>query len=107
MPVTFKPTSGPGVPTAADAQRVRRRLDRRRRHVDRVIEALRADAALHLTFVNGRALWSLSSGVFVPADVAELVIDKSGVTPCDGALFPDVPAQTWRFIECMEVTTDE
>ena len=54
---------GIGIPTLDKA---RRRADRRRQGVAEVIAAMRGGASLQLQFSNGRELWRLSSGVFVP-----------------------------------------
>ena len=54
---------------------------------------------LHLQYERGRALWRLSSGPFVPADIAAIVITKTCVVPVGDTLFNDLPSQTWRFTD--------
>jgi hypothetical protein len=85
-----------------DSLRRSRRLDRHQLGVGHVLDAMKRGAALHLHYQNGRALWSLSSGPFVTADIAAIVITKPSVVPVDVALFLGVPGQTWRFAEQQE-----
>jgi hypothetical protein len=90
------------IPTVSSLRRSRRRLDRHQLSVGGVLDAMERGAALHLHYQNGRALWSLSSGPFVTADIAAIVISKPCVVSVDVALFLGVPGQTWRFAEQME-----
>jgi hypothetical protein len=91
-----------GVQTAAQLQRKHRRADRHQLSVARVLDAMKRGAVLRLSYENGRALWSLSSGPFVAADVAASVITKSCVASVGDALFVGMPGQTWRFVESKE-----
>ena len=85
---------GVGIPTLAKA---RRRADRRRQGVVVVIDAMRAGACLQLQYSNGRELWRLSSGMFVPSDVAAVVTSRSEIIDCGGALFAGLRGQVWRY----------
>ena len=64
---------------------------------DRVVASIAV--WLHLQYERGRALWRLSSGPFVPADVAAIVITKTCVVLIGDTLFNDLPSQTWRFTD--------
>jgi hypothetical protein len=88
-----------GVHTVSELQRSRRRLDRRRGAAGLIVTAMQRGARLHLQYACGRALWRLSGGSFVPTDVAAVVISHPCVVSVGDALFPDTPAQTWRFVE--------
>ena len=85
------------VPTLSEVIKSRRRLDRRRRQVGRVLVAMQAGAALHLHYEQGRPIWRLSSGQFVPADVAAVVIAKEVIVAVGDSLFANAPGQTWRY----------
>ena len=74
----------------------RRRTSRLAKRIDQALGAMRAGQSLHLQHRNGNALWSLSDGRSVTADVAALVISHARVEPADAALFSDLPGQTWR-----------
>jgi hypothetical protein len=54
-------------------------------------------ATLHLQFSSGSPLWSLSDGSSVTAEVAALLLNSVGIEPVGCALFPGMPAQTWRY----------
>jgi hypothetical protein len=58
---------------------------------------MRRGEALHLQYENGCPLWSLSRGQRVAADIAALVTANAFVVLVDGALFSDLPGQTWRY----------
>ena len=95
-------------PTAFSLQRPNRYLnfqrlavERKRRLVERTIDAMRAGAVLHLTYGRERSWWSLSGGSPVPTDVALAVINHPSVISDDG-LFGDLPGQTWRFLKTRE-----
>jgi hypothetical protein len=55
-------------------------------------------AKLHLHYEHSRPIWGLSTGEFVPADVAALVISNPAVVSVGDSLFRDLPGQTWRWI---------
>ena len=86
-----------GVYTPTDLHRSSRRLDRRLASVNTALAAMRRGQFLQLQYQAGRPLWSLSEGRSVSAEVAETLIKNASVVPADRALFPDMPAQTWRF----------
>jgi hypothetical protein len=99
----MKPTyPGAGVPTVSSLQRSRRRLDRRRQAAELVITAIKAGATLQLQYGRDRKWWSLSNGPPVAADVALIVVNHPCVVSVGDALFPDTPAQNWRFVEPKE-----
>jgi hypothetical protein len=87
--------------TAAGLHNASRRADRKRAGVAHFLAEMKRGASLHLKYANGgRALWSLSNGQFVPADVAALLINDASVVSVGDALFPDtMPSQTWRIIQ--------
>jgi hypothetical protein len=87
------------IQTLAQLQAANRRLDRRRAGVNNLLAAIRRGASLHLSYQNGRPTWQLSTGEAVPVDVAEIVIKAPGVVSVGDALFPNHPAQTWRFAQ--------
>ena len=58
--------------------------------------AMRAGQTLHLQHHDGRSHWNLSDGRPITADAAAILIHHADVVPADGALFPDLPGQTWR-----------
>jgi hypothetical protein len=86
-----------GVYTPSELHRLACRLDRRVVSVDQVLIAMRKGEVLHLQYEHGRPLWSLSNGQSVSADVAEILTKNASVVPASGALFSDMPGQTWRF----------
>jgi hypothetical protein len=87
-----------GFPIPSQLRRSTRRLDRRLAGVDRILGAMRKGEELHLHYENGRPTWSLSGGQVVSAEVAELLTNNASVAPIGGALFDDMPGQTWRFV---------
>lgn len=89
---------GIGIPTRAVVDKARRRADRRRQGVAVVIDAMRDGACLQLQYSNGRELWRLSNGVFIPADVAAVVTARSEIVDCGGALFAGLRGQVWRHV---------
>jgi hypothetical protein len=78
-------------------RRSTRRLDRCLVGVDQILGAMRRGEALHLQYKNNRPFWSLSGGRAVAAHVATLVTTNAFVVRVDGALFSDLPGQTWRY----------
>jgi hypothetical protein len=84
------------IPTPASLRATNNRLAKRRRQVDRALEAMRKGSALHLTFVNGRPCWRLTGGSTVPPDAAAFLITLSNIIGCDGSLLPG-HHQTWRY----------
>lgn len=65
---------------------------------NRALAVMRRGAVLHLQYSAGRRpSWSLG-GRQISAAVASLIINSPLVVPADVALFPNLPAQTWRYI---------
>lgn len=90
------------IPTVASLRKTRRRLDRRQLNELRVLGAMAHGASLRLTHQNGRQLWAISTGEFVSAEIALVVIKNPKVAAVDAALFAGMLAQTWRYIEDRE-----
>lgn len=88
-----------GIPTRAVLENVRRRADRRQQGVANVLAAMQDGASLQLQFIRGREHWRLSSGAFVLADVAAVVIARPEVMSCGDTLFAGLRGQTWRLAE--------
>ncbi len=87
-------------PTIKSLRAATRLQDRRRRAAERVAVAMRGGDTLHLHYEHGVARWRLSfGGPLVPADVAAIVIANPYVVSVGDALFPGMPAQTWRWVE--------
>jgi hypothetical protein len=98
--------TGPGAQSPAQLARKNHRLDRRRRQADQALAEMKAGAALLLQFQNGRSLWRLTSGRFVPADVATLITNRPDIVDCGDSLFLNGPAQTWRYCNPKESDHD-
>ena len=75
-----------------------RRPDRRLRTAEAVMNAMGAGAALHLQYVFGSPIWSLTDGARVDAAAAAIVITNPKIVSVGDALFADVPAQTYRYV---------
>ena len=88
-----------GVFTPSELHRSARCLFRRAASVNAALAAIRQGESLHLQYVVGRPVWSLSSGRSVSPKVAEILTSNASITPADGALFDCVPAQLWRFTD--------
>jgi hypothetical protein len=87
------------IQTLAELQKADRRLDRRRREVNRVLAAMqKRGASLHFQYVNGRAIWRTSDGEFVTPEAAVVVIAHGSVTGCGDSLFASALGQTWRWV---------
>jgi hypothetical protein len=71
--------------------------ERRIASVNSALGAMRRGEFLHLQFHAGRSLWLLSGGRSVSADIAEILIKHASVVPVGGALFANMPGQSWRF----------
>ena len=99
----MKPTRpGAGIRTVSELQRSRRRLDRQALAVERALNAMQQGVTLHLQHEPNRPRWLLSNGWLVPGDTAVILINHPCVVAAGDALFPDTPAQTWRFVEPKE-----
>ena len=96
-----------GIQTKAQLRQSQQRLDRRSAEVARVLAAMQAGAALHMSYARHRQAWQLSDGTSVASDIAAIVIARSSVSSVGDALFHDLPAQTWRFIELTEDGSNE
>ena len=77
---------------ATQLRQTSRKVDR----VNQALAAMRTGRSLHLEHHNGKALWSLSDGRPVTAEVAVLVIRHALVEPADTAVVSDLPGQEWR-----------
>src|SRR5262245_17184162 len=91
-----------GVQTEDQLRQTRRRRDRHLREVTRALEAMRSGAALRCCFQRGRAIWFLSTGPFVAADVAATLIARPDIIAVDVGLFPGATPQSWRYIDGRE-----
>jgi hypothetical protein len=84
------------IPTPKSVQQTNRQLDRRRADVFRVLRLMHSgNLTLHLQYIKGRAVWSLTDGTAITAQLAELVIQRPEVVPVGDALFEDAPPQTY------------
>jgi hypothetical protein len=95
----------PSIPTVQSLRRQASRLDRQARsfnrhslRVEQVVAELRRGATLQLSY-SPRPHWRLSSGPFVPADVATAVISQRCVVGVGDTLFADGLSQTFRYTE--------
>jgi hypothetical protein len=71
----------------------------KRAEVFRVLRLMHSGSlTLHLQFVKGRPVWSLTDGTAITAQLAELVIQRPEIVPVGDALFADAPAQTYRYV---------
>jgi hypothetical protein len=94
MPTSFpRPAS---IPTPASLRATNNRLAKRRRQVDRALEAMRKGDALYLSYENGRPCWHLTGGSSVASDAAAFLITLSNIVGCDDSLLPG-HHQTWRY----------
>jgi hypothetical protein len=97
MPKTAR--TGRSLRTIADLRLQQRRVDRRRAGAATVLTAMeRHGLTLHLHFSNSGPTWTLSNGVRVPPDVAQIVTSNLNVVGVGDTLFPGGVSQTWRFI---------
>ena len=76
-----------------------RRLDRVNGKVATVLTAMQRGEALLLEYRWYGCVWCLSGGRHITDEIAQAVIQNANVTGVGDALFSDVPAQTWRWIE--------
>jgi hypothetical protein len=56
---------------------------------------MRAGAALHLTYIEGRPTWELNDHGVAP-EVVSLLLACSEIIAADDVLFPGEPSQTWK-----------
>ena len=88
-----------GIRTLTQLQQANRRLDRLRHNANQTLTAMRKGATLHLHYQNGRPVWQLSSGRVVTSGAAQAVIASNAVVSVGDSLFPNHPAQTWRYCD--------
>jgi hypothetical protein len=105
MPTTRRrtatwPTSHIWARTELD--RKRRRLDRRNCSVEQVLDEMRRRGAVLLLSFSPREHWRLSTGIFVPPEIARAVVNQPSIVSCGDALFAGATAQTFRFVEAQE-----
>ena len=92
-----KPTwPNSGVHTPHELARNVRRLGRHSVSVERVVGELRRGASLQLHY-GPRPIWRLSSGAFVPEEVARTVIGMPCITGVGDTLFAGELSQTYCF----------
>jgi hypothetical protein len=85
--------------TVAQLRRQGKRLERLNVTVTATLAAMCRGEALHLHFGRYGPVWRLTSGRTVPAEVAQIVAKNPNVAGVGDALFNDIPAQTWRYVE--------
>jgi hypothetical protein len=83
----------------AKTGRPNRQLSRRSADASRVLSAMQAGACLHCSYERGRAIWKLSTGIFITQEVANTVTNSPHVFDIDDSLFPGHPGQTWRYAQ--------
>jgi hypothetical protein len=90
-------------PTPTTVRKTRRRPDRRRAGAAQVLTAMSRGEKLHKHLSRLGAIYTLSNGTHVTADVATVVVADIRVVAGDDGLFPTT-SQTWRWIERGERT---
>jgi hypothetical protein len=76
-----------------------RKLDRVNSEAASVLAAMQRGEALLLEYRWYGRVWCLSGGRHITDEIAQAVIQNANVTDVGDALFSDVPAQTWRWVE--------
>ena len=76
-----------------------RRLDRLNRQIHEALHAMRNGASLRLQYSRGGPDRHLTNGTSLRAEVARAVVTNPHVVPVDHALFKDLAAQTWRWVD--------
>lgn len=88
------------IPTVASLRRARARLDQRRLSAEKIVAIMRKEGqALLCSFERSGPVWWLADGRAVSPEIAKLVIVDADVGSVGDALFQDMPAQTFRFVE--------
>ena len=88
-----------GIYTPSELHRLAHRLDRPVAGVNTALAAMRRGESLHLQYQAGRALWALSGGRSISAEVAEILTKHALIAAVGDSLFPDCcPSQTWRYV---------
>jgi hypothetical protein len=85
-----------GVFTPSELHRSARRLQRRADRVSIALAAMRSGQSLHLKYRGSGPRWSLSSGQVVDPAVAAILLNDASIVPVSGALFSDMPGQSWK-----------
>jgi hypothetical protein len=85
------------VHTVSSLRANRHRMEARMETAELVLAAMRAGAALHLSYTRHGRRWTLTSGRRVSDEVARLVIASSSVVGVGDALFRGVLSQTFRW----------
>jgi hypothetical protein len=85
--------------TPAKIRSAARRLDRLNIKAATVLAAMQRGEALLLEYRWRGPVWCLSGGRDVPDEMAQVVIKSASVVGVGDALFNDIPAQTWRWVE--------
>jgi hypothetical protein len=85
--------------TCAKIHATARRLDRLNIKAATVLTAMQHGETLLLEYRWRGPVWCLSGGRNVPDEVAQVVIKSASVVGVGDALFNDIPAQTWRWVE--------
>jgi hypothetical protein len=88
------------IPTVSSLRATRRRLEKRVGRIERaerVLNEMRAGAALHLQHTKQGPCWALSTGRQVSDVVARLVTASASVVGVGDSLFDGCPAQTYRW----------
>jgi hypothetical protein len=87
------------IPTVQSLRRQNARVDHHGHAAD-VVAAMHNDGlALHCSHERSGVVWSLSNGKSVSPKIANLVIINHDVVSVGDALFQDMPAQTFCFVE--------
>jgi hypothetical protein len=89
------------IPTVRELRRRGRRLDRHNIRIERVLAELRRGETLQLCY-SPRPLWRLSSGAFIPHDIARVVVGLPCVAGCGDTLLAGEPSQTFHYVDGRE-----
>jgi hypothetical protein len=97
------------IPTREGLRRKARRLDRRIRSAETVVNRMRGGNALHLFYVFGTPTWTLTDGRRVEPAVAEVVIRHPQIVEVGDALplGGGAKSQTFRYAEELGTLTEE
>jgi hypothetical protein len=96
-------SAGASIPTTTGLRRVNRRLIRRSASTAQTLAAMRRGAVLQQFFEHGRAIWRLSTGVFITPEAADAITHNPNVAGGADCLFGDAgTSQTYRWIRSSE-----
>jgi hypothetical protein len=88
------------VPTPERLRKQARRLDRRIKSTETVLNAMRRGSALHLQYVFSGPVWMLTDGRRVHTATAETAIKHPKIVDVGDALqLSGARSQTYRFVE--------